>query len=100
MNWSGVRVPPNPLEFISIYKLIEGKSLLYPYEVYHTYSICFSGGTVDTADLESAALKSVEVQIFSGALDNQTKIVYDCHMRNIETTTTPLCFSPAELVQW
>ena len=39
---------------------------------------CFSGGTVDTADLESAALKSVEVQIFSGALDNQTKIVYDC----------------------
>ena len=43
---------------------------------------CFSGGTVDTADLESAALKSVEVQIFSGALDNQTKIVYDCLMRN------------------
>ena len=35
-------------------------------------SNCFSGGTVDTADLESAALKSVEVQIFSGALDNQT----------------------------
>jgi hypothetical protein len=27
------------LEIISIYKVIEGKSLLYPYEVYHTYSI-------------------------------------------------------------
>ena len=33
---------------------------------------CPSGGMVDTADLESAALKSVEVQIFSWALDNQT----------------------------
>lgn len=78
MNWSGVRVPPNPLLLCSgkinqnAGSKIEGKSLLYPYEVYHTYSICFSGGTVDTADLESAALKSVEVQIFSGALDNQT----------------------------
>ena len=33
-----------------------------------TRGVRFSGGTVDTADLESAALKSVEVQIFSGAL--------------------------------
>ena len=43
---------------------------------------CSSGGTVDTADLESAALKSVEVQIFSGALDNMNYIVYNCLMRN------------------
>ena len=29
---------------------------------------CLSGGMVDTADLESAALKSVEVRVFSWAL--------------------------------
>ena len=39
---------------------------------------CLSGGMVDTADLESAVLKSVEVQIFSWALDKQNYIGYDC----------------------
>jgi hypothetical protein len=53
-----------------------------------TRGVCFSGGTVDTADLESAALKSVEVQIFSGALDNQTLIVYDCHISGYGVAVT------------
>jgi len=34
---------------------------------------CLSGGMVDTADLESAALKSVEVRIFSWALGKESK---------------------------
>jgi len=37
---SGVRVSYSPLEIYSPYiKVIERKSLLYPYEVYHTYAI-------------------------------------------------------------
>jgi hypothetical protein len=32
--------------FYSIYKLIEGKSLLYPYEVYHTCPITTSSGSL------------------------------------------------------
>lgn len=40
---------------------------------------------VDTADLESAALKSVEVQIFSWALDNYTQLLYNCHISGVSS---------------
>ena len=46
---------------------------------------CLSGGTVDTADLESAALKSVEVQIFSWALDNMRFLSYNCLISGISS---------------